>query len=72
MSSNSDFNRACLEADREEEVRQANRGIASRNRAYRETLCSTRDPRRAIAAYCAGNKWLMENARAVGNLPPGW
>lgn len=25
-------------------------------------------PREAIQAYCAGNKWLTENAKAVGNL----
>lgn len=24
--------------------------------------------RAGIAAYCQGNKWLTENARAVGNL----
>jgi hypothetical protein len=25
------------------------------------------DPRAGIRAYCAGNRWLTENAKAVGN-----
>ena len=25
-------------------------------------------PRAGIRAYCAGNKWLIENAKSVGNL----
>jgi len=55
--------------DEREERRVANRGIAARNRDYRETLRLTGDRRAATRAYCAGNKWLMENARACGNLP---
>lgn len=25
-------------------------------------------PRAGIRTYCAGNRWLIENARSVGNL----
>ena len=56
---------------RKEERALANRGIAKRNADAREEYRRTKDPRKAILAYCRGNKWLMENARAVGNLHPG-
>jgi hypothetical protein len=35
---------------------------------YKRVYKETRDPKKAIAAYCRGNKWLEENARAVGNM----
>lgn len=44
-----------------------NRGEASRVRDYKETYRRTRDHRMAVRAYCAGNKWATENAKAVGN-----
>ena len=43
-------------------------GTASRNATYRAVYRSTGSHRAACAAYCAGNKWLTENARAVGNI----
>ena len=42
-------------------------GLAARTAAYREVYGRTRDHRAATRAYCAGNKWLTENAKAVGN-----
>ena len=45
---------------------EAGRGRAERE-AYRATGCR----RHGIMAACQGNRWMMENARAVGNLPPG-
>lgn len=50
-----------------EERRLENRGTASRTADYRKVYSQTRDHRAAIRAYCAGNKWLTENAKAVGN-----
>jgi hypothetical protein len=49
------------------EKRAARRGEASRLRDYRAVYRATRDHRAAIRAYCSGNKWLTENAKAVGN-----
>lgn len=43
------------------------RGIASRNRDHNEVYRQTGDRKAAIRAYCTGNKWLEENAKAVGN-----
>jgi hypothetical protein len=47
--------------------RDEDRGLAQRHadssRVYRET----RDPRAAVREYCRGNRWLEENAKAVGN-----
>lgn len=42
-------------------------GIASR---VRDSMLAHRlgGARAGIAAYCQGNRWLTENARAVGNL----
>jgi len=45
----------------------ADRGLAARTRDCREVYAATGDHRAAIRAYCAGNKWLEENAKAVGN-----
>ena len=42
--------------------------LKSRSDAYKSVLKETRDSRAATRAYCEGNKWLEENARAVGNL----
>jgi len=53
--------------ERIEQRRLERRGTATRNAdakaVYRQTGCH----RQAIRAYCAGNKWLTENAKAVGN-----
>lgn len=42
-------------------------GLAERDKAYVETFRRTKDPKAATRAYCAGNQWLTENAKAVGN-----
>jgi hypothetical protein len=44
----------------------ANRGTATRV-ADAKAAHRGNDPRAGIRAYCAGNKWLTENAKAVGN-----
>jgi hypothetical protein len=41
--------------------------IADRLAAHNATLNTTRNHRLAIRSYCRGNKWLTENAKAVGN-----
>ncbi len=46
-------------------------GLASRMARHNEVYKKTRDPRAAIRAYCSGNKWLTENAKAVGNWQKG-
>lgn len=52
---------------RKKERDLAHRGTATRlkdaRRAHR-----LGGPRAGIRAYCAGNKWLIENAKSVGNL----
>ena len=45
----------------------ANRGTAQRSADSKAVFRATRDPRAAIRAYCRGNRWLEENAKAVGN-----
>ena len=59
--------------DNEQRIQRnlANRGTAKRMEDHNAVRRMGGTPRQAIHAYCAGNKWLMENARAVGNLPPG-
>jgi len=47
------------------------RGLVGRMARHNAVRRAGGSPREAIHAYCQGNKWLMENARAVGNLPPG-
>ena len=45
--------------------------VEAEKKAYKEAVRAGKshgDARRAgIRAYCAGNKWLTENAKAVGN-----
>jgi len=53
--------------ERKEQERLAQRGTASRTRDYKEVYRQTGNHRAAVRAYCAGNKWLEENAKAVGN-----
>jgi hypothetical protein len=42
-------------------------GLADRTKVYSDTLKRTKNPRTATRAYCQGNKWATENAKAVGN-----
>jgi hypothetical protein len=42
-------------------------GIASRTESHNAVRRAGGTPRQAIRAYCAGNRWLTENAKAVGN-----
>jgi hypothetical protein len=44
-----------------------NRGETGRMHDHNEVYRRTGDRKAAIRAYCAGNKWLEENAKAVGN-----
>lgn len=46
---------------------EADRGVAQRLADAKETYKATGDPRASIRRYCAGNRWLEENARAVGD-----
>ena len=43
------------------------RALSERLKDYKKVYKATGDPRAAIRAYCTGNKWLEENAKAVGN-----
>lgn len=52
---------------REIPVSRSGTGLVARNQIYNEVYSKTRDHKAACRAYCAGNKWLEENARAVGN-----
>ena len=54
--------------ERELQRKVEERGLARRTEDYVRILSSTGNRRVATAAYCAGNRWLTENARAVGNL----
>jgi predicted ATP-dependent serine protease len=51
----------------QKESKPENRGTAARLSDYRETYRITGNHRAAIRSYCRGNKWLEENAKAVGN-----
>jgi len=42
--------------------------LYERDKAYKKALRVTRDRSMAVKAYCGGNKWANENARAVGNI----
>ena len=42
-------------------------GLATRTQAHNAVLRNTGDRRAAVRAYCQGNVWLTENAKAVGN-----
>ena len=47
--------------------KKKNMSMADRDKAYKKVYKQTKDKRQATRAYCAGNKWASENARAVGN-----
>ena len=51
----------------EQTAPDADRSIRQRLADHNKVLNRTRDPRAAIRAYCSGNRWLTENAKAVGN-----
>lgn len=55
------------ETPKEQENKYDGDGIAARVHRARRVHRLTRDPRAGIRAYCAGNIWLTENAKAVGN-----
>ena len=42
-------------------------GLKDRDDAYKKVYRATGNKRAATRAYCSGNKWATENARAVGN-----
>lgn len=54
-------------AELRERDRLARRGTAQRDADAKEVYRKTKDPRAATRSYCAGNRWLEENAKAVGN-----
>ena len=41
--------------------------LKDRDDAYKKTYRATGNRRAATRAYCSGNKWATENAKAVGN-----
>ena len=43
------------------------RDLSERFKDYNKVYNKTGNSRKAIRAYCVGNKWLEENAKAVGN-----
>ena len=51
----------------QKEVKQQEVGLQKRDEFAKKVYSQTRDPRAAVRAYCQGNKWAEENARAVGN-----
>ena len=53
--------------ERLEQLRLASRGLQERLKDSREAH-KAGGARAGIRAYCRGNKWLEENAKAVGNL----
>lgn len=52
---------------KKEQKRVENRDISQRLSDYKSTYRATGCRRAATRAYCAGNKWATENAKAVGN-----
>ena len=53
--------------DKHKNIKQENKGLASRTEDYKDVYHKTQNHRAAVRAYCAGNKWLTENAKATGN-----
>ena len=47
--------------------RPEDRGLAQRMEDHNAVRRAGGSPRAAIRAYCRGNRWLEENAKAVGN-----
>ena len=49
------------------DTKQKPMSLKDRDDAYKRTYKATKDKRAATRAYCSGNKWATENAKAVGN-----
>lgn len=47
--------------------RGAGDGLAARDERHTRVRASGGTPREAVRAYCAGNRWMVENAKGVGN-----
>lgn len=47
--------------------KQEGDGLAERDKRYARVRAAGGSPRAAVRAYCAGNRWLTENAKGVGN-----
>lgn len=45
------------------------RSLRQRDEDSKRVHRQTKDPRKAVAEWCRGNKWAEENAKAVGNWP---
>ena len=56
-----------MKDDRRQQEADARRGLAKRTEDSKRVYRETRDHRAAIREYCRGNRWLEENAKAVGN-----
>jgi hypothetical protein len=56
-----------MKMNRKEEQKDVERGIARRLHDSQKVYIKTGDNRAAIREYCRRNRWLEENARAVGN-----
>lgn len=41
--------------------------LSERDRVYKEVYAVTKDHKAATRAFCAGNKWMIENAKGTGN-----
>jgi len=59
------MNNSELDKQKEDKL-LVNRGTSSRN-ADAKRAHAMSGARAGIRAYCAGNKWLTENAKSVGN-----
>lgn len=64
---NADKTKTQAQAQSHKDIPPEKWGVAQRMQAHNEARRLTGDPRAGIRAYCAGNRWLEENARAVGN-----
>jgi hypothetical protein len=52
---------------KDEVVQKKEPGLATRTEWSKQVFAKTRDPRASVRAYCQGNVWATENAKAVGN-----
>jgi hypothetical protein len=53
--------------NKDEKKKPDDDGLAERDKRYVKVRRSGGSPRAAVRAYCAGNRWLTENAKGVGN-----
>jgi len=56
-----------MKDDKEKEKKADDTGLAARDERYVRVRKAGGSPREAVRAYCAGNRWLTENAKGVGN-----